>query len=133
MKAAVQRKFNPHTAAFDWNGAMAARTFAEFDDQVTAPLHGFDGMQDYYDKCSSTHFLGRIERPTLIINALDDPFMTEDVIPPESSLSEFVTLEVSQSGGHVGYVNGGTPWRPPFYLPSRILDFLAPNAAMPGL
>ena len=133
MKAAVKRKFNPHTAAFDWNGAMAARTFAEFDDLVTAPLHGFTGMQDYYDKCSSTHFLDRIQRPTLVVNALDDPFMTEDVIPPEENLSEYVTLEVARSGGHVGFIDGGTPLRPTFYLPSRILDFLAPNAAMPGL
>jgi predicted alpha/beta-fold hydrolase len=133
MKAAVNRKFNRHTAAFDWNGAMEARTFAEFDDLVTAPLHGFDGMQDYYDKCSAMHFLARIRRPALIINALDDPFMTEDVIPPEASLSELVTLEVSRSGGHVGFIDGGTPLRPSFYLPTRILDFLAPNAAMPGL
>ena len=133
MKAAVKRKFNPHTAAFDWNGAMAARTFAEFDDLVTAPLHGFDGMQDYYDKCSSTHFLARIQRPALVINALDDPFMTEEVIPSEASLSEFVTLEVARAGGHVGFIDGGTPLQPTYYLPTRILDFLAPNAAMPGL
>ena len=133
MKASVKRKFNPHTAAFNWSEAMAARTFAEFDDTVTAPLHGFDGMQDYYDKCSSTHFLANIQRPTLIINALDDPFMTSDVIPADDSLSEQVTLEVSRHGGHVGFVDGGTPWRPSYYLPTRILDFLAPNAAMPGL
>ena len=133
MKASVRRKFNPHTAAFDWSEAMNAKTFAEFDDSVTAPLHGFDGMQDYYDKCSSARFLRGIERPALIINALDDPFMTEDVIPTEDSLSEYVTLEVSRSGGHVGFIDGGTPWRPTYYLPSRILDFLGPNAAMPGL
>lgn len=133
MKSAVKRKFNPHTAAFDWNSAMAARTFGEFDDTVTAPLHGFDGMQDYYDKCSSMRFLSGIKRPTLIINALDDPFMTEDVIPPESALSDDVTLEVSCCGGHVGFIEGGNPWRPTFYLPHHILDFLAPNAAIPGL
>ena len=72
-------------------------------------------------------------RPTLIINALDDPFMTADVIPADDSLSEHVTLEVSRHGGHVGFVDGGTPWRPSYYLPPRILDFLAPNAALPGL
>ena len=133
MKSAVKRKFSPYTAAFDWDAAMSARTFAEFDDTVTAPLHGFDGMQDYYDKCSSTHFLHGIQRPTLIINALDDPFMTEDVIPPESALSDQVTLEVSRAGGHVGFIDGGLPWRPTYYLPQRVLDFLAPNAAIPGL
>ena len=83
----------------------------------TAPLHGFEGKDDYYDRCSSVHFLKDIERPTLIVNALDDPFMTPEVIPDESQLSDQVTLEVSDSGGHVGFVSGGTPWRPSFYLP----------------
>ncbi len=81
MKFAMTRKFDRHTAAFDWERAMNARTFAEFDDAVTAPLHGFSGKQDYYDRCSSVHYLRGIETPTLIINALDDPFMTPDVIP----------------------------------------------------
>jgi predicted alpha/beta-fold hydrolase len=133
MKAAVNRKFDRYTAAFDWDKAMSARTFAEFDDWVTAPLHGFENMQDYYDRCSSVNFLGRIERPTLIINALDDPFMTEDVIPTDDKLSENVILEVATSGGHVGFVDGGTPWRPSFYLPGRIIGFLEPQVAIPGM
>lgn len=133
MKRSVTGKFDRHTAAFDWDKAMSARTFAEFDDWVTAPLHGFDGMQDYYDRCSSTHFLADIERPTLVINALDDPFMTRDVIPEADTLSDHVTLEVAEAGGHVGFVNGGTPWNPTFYLPERILSFLQPHSAMPGL
>ena len=110
---------------------MNATTFAEFDDAVTAPLHGFKGMQDYYDRCSSVHFLKAIERPTLIINSLDDPFMTPAVIPDADKLSAHVTLEVSKYGGHVGFVNGGTPWRPTFYLPGRIIEFLEPHAAIP--
>ena len=133
MKRSIGGKFNRHTAAFDWDKAMAARTFAEFDDWVTAPLHGFNGMQDYYDKCSSMRYLNGIERPTLVINALDDPFMTPEVIPPEDAVSGQVCIEVSAGGGHVGFIDGGTPWRPSFYLPGRILRFLQPNAAMPGL
>lgn len=124
MKESVARKFDRHTAAFDWNRTMQARTFAEFDDAVTAPLHGFNGMQDYYDRCSSVRFLRDISVPTLIINALDDPFMTPDVIPAEDELSAHVRLEVSDSGGHVGFVEGGTPWRPKFYLPRRVVQFL---------
>ena len=133
MKRSVARKFDRHTAAFDWNNAMNASTFAEFDDIVTAPLHGFDGKQDYYDRCSSVHFLKGIEKPTLIINALDDPFMTPHVIPVAERLSDQVTLEVAESGGHVGFIDGGSPWRPTFYLPDRILTFLEPYAARPGL
>ncbi|MEJ2275353.1 MAG: alpha/beta fold hydrolase [Woeseiaceae bacterium] len=133
MKRAVIRKFNPHTAAFNWDRAMAARSFGEFDDAVTAPLHGFRGMQDYYDRCSSVKFLADIQRPTLVINAIDDPFMSPDIIPDEDQLSDQVTLEIASSGGHVGFIDGGTPWKASFYLPDRILSFLQPNAAMPGL
>jgi len=129
MKESVRRKFDRHTAAFDWQRAMRAKTFAEFDDAVTAPLHGFENMQDYYDRCSSGKFLKAIQRPTLIINALDDPFMTPAVIPSADELSDDVTFELSQTGGHVGFVEGGTPWRPKFYLPPRIIEFLEPYAA----
>jgi len=124
MKISMQRKFDRDTAAFDWDRAMAAVDFAEFDDAVTAPLHGFEGKNDYYDKCSSAQFLKTVTRPTLIINSLDDPFMTPEVIPHHDKLSEHVTLEIADAGGHVGFVEGGTPWRPRYYLPRRILDFL---------
>ena len=133
MKRSLARKFDRHTAAFNWERAMAATTFADFDDAVTAPLHGFDGMNDYYDRCSSKHFLDAIERPTLIINALDDPFMTPGVIPHADRLSDAVTLEVSEHGGHVGFIEGGPPWRPRYYLPGRITEYLRPYMAMPGL
>ena len=141
MKQAVIRKFDPHTAAFDWHRSMATKTFAEFDDLVTAPLHGFDGKDDYYSSCSSGAFLGRIDRPTLIVNSLDDPFMTPEIIPDEGALSNCVTLELSEAGGHVGFVEGGTPFRPSYYLPGRIIGFLEDCMAdsersqpvMPGL
>ncbi len=123
MKKSVVRKFNADTAAFDWNRAMQASTFAEFDDAVTAPLHGFVGKQDYYDQCSAGNFLGTIETPTLVINSLDDPFMTPRVIPDEDKIANSVTIEVSDHGGHVGFIEGGTPWRPRYFLPERISKF----------
>ena len=132
MKESVANKFNRDTAAFDWERAMAARTFAEFDDAVTAPLHGFDGMTDYYDRCSSVRFLRDIRVPTLIVNAVDDPFMTPDIIPGEDMLSDSVQLEVSDNGGHVGFVEGGTPWQPKFYLPRRVINFLSEQLQKPA-
>ncbi|GMR17283.1 MAG: hydrolase [Gammaproteobacteria bacterium] len=131
MKHAVAQKFDRHTAAFDWERTMRARTFAEFDDAVTAPLHGFSGKDEYYQRCSSSGFLDRIERPTLIINSRDDPFMSPDIIPQADTLSASVTLEVSEAGGHVGFVSGGTPWKPEFYLPQRIIGFLETQIAGP--
>ena len=111
MKNSIARKFDRHTAAFNWDDAMGAKTFAEFDDFVTAPLHGFVGKTDYYDRCSASNYLRNIERPTLIINALDDPFMTPEVIPEAEKLSESVQMEIAEHGGHVGFINGGTLWR----------------------
>lgn len=135
MKQAVRRKFNPDTAAFDWRRALAARTFAEFDDAVTAPLHGFRGKDDYYDQCSAAGYLGRIRRPTLVINALDDPFMTPAAIPPADEIADTVTIEVSRHGGHVGFIEGGAPWRPRFFLPERIVrffdSFISPGPGSP--
>ena len=141
MKKAVRRKFNPHTAAFDWHRAMNARTFAEFDDAITAPLHGFAGKDEYYDRCSSMGFLADIRCPTLIINAVDDPFMTPAAVAGLVQVSDAVQLELSPHGGHVGFIDGGTPWKPTYYLPSRIIEFLdqhladagSHGRAMPGL
>ena len=123
MKSAVARKFDHDTAAFDWKRAMSATTFAEFDDAVTAPLHGFASMNDYYDRCSSGRFLKDIQKPTLIINSIDDPFMTPGVLRQIDTLSTSVSFELSDAGGHVGFINGGTPWRPKFYLPGRLIGY----------
>ncbi len=131
MKQAVTRKFDRYTAAFDWDRAMGARTFADFDDAVTAPLHGFSGKDEYYERCSSIGFLRGVDRPTLIINARDDPFMKPEMLPGPEVLSDQITLEISEQGGHVGFIAGGTPWKPRFYLPSRIIEFLDEQLSVP--
>ena len=125
MKSSVAAKFNPDTAAFNWQRVMQSSSFMEFDDAITAPLHGFADKDDYYDRCSANAFLGRIERPTLVIQALDDPFMGPEGLPDERRLAPAVTIEANPQGGHVGFVQAGTPWRPEFYLPDRITRFLA--------
>lgn len=87
---------------------QALNNFWKFDDALTAPLHGFENVHNYYDKCSARQFLGQIAIPTHILYALDDPFFTTDVLPAESELSEHVTLELSQHGGHVGFLGDKT-------------------------
>lgn len=96
------------------------KTFRQFDDQVTAPVHGFRSVDDYYQRSSSRQFIHSIHCPTLILQARDDPFMTADAIPDESELGPGVRLEVSGSGGHVGFVNGPWPWRPVYWLDRRV-------------
>ena len=99
-------------------------TFYDFDDKVTAPLHGFADVHDYYEKCSGLQFLTSVRIPTLIIHAADDPFMTDAVIPSPDQLSEYVAYELYPMGGHVGFIKGGTPWAPRYFLEQRIADFL---------
>lgn len=95
-----------------------------FDDLYTAPLHGFSGVDDYYSQSSCRQYLRGISIPTLILHAKDDPFMSEDVIPTSQELSSSVTLEVTETGGHVGFVTGKLPWRPQYWLEQRIPLFL---------
>jgi hypothetical protein len=100
------------------------RNFRDYDDQVTAPLHGFAGVDDYYTRSSSRQFLDRIRVPTLIIHAQDDPFMFPGSCPQPGELSPAVTLELSEHGGHVGFVAGRWPWRPHYWLDERIVGHL---------
>lgn len=98
--------------------------FNQFDDAVTAPLCGFTGVFDYYSRASCRQFLPRITTPTLILHALDDPFMFPSTVPFEHELGPGITLELSRHGGHVGFVTGSLPWRPVYWLERRILQFL---------
>jgi uncharacterized protein len=99
-------------------------SFWQYDDRVVAPLHGFRDVHDYYQRSSSRQFLKKITVPTLVIQAMDDPFMTRAVLPEPEELSTSVQLEVVQSGGHVGFVAGKNPLQPQYWLEQRILAFL---------
>ncbi|MHB8623045.1 MAG: hydrolase [Sulfuricaulis sp.] len=101
------------------------KSFRDFDEYVTAPLHGFDSADHYYTVSSSRQYLKDITVPTLILHAQDDPFMTEASIPRQHELSESVTLELSLRGGHVGFIAGMWPWHPRYWLEERIPAYLA--------
>ena len=101
----------------------AIQTFRQFDDRVTAPLHGFTDAVDYYEKCSSFYYLRAVKTPTLILHAKDDPFMNAKVIPEERDLSSSITIELSDQGGHVGFMQG-LPWKPVIWFHQRVADFL---------
>ncbi len=100
------------------------KSFWEFDDRVTAPLHGFSGVGEYYKKCSARQYLIKIKKPSLIVLAQDDPFMTEGIVPGENELSESVILELSEHGGHVGFI-GGSVFKPEYWLEKRVPEFLS--------
>jgi predicted alpha/beta-fold hydrolase len=99
------------------------RSFWEYDDRVIAPLYGFRDVHEYYEKSSARQYLGGIQIPTLVVQARDDPFMTPEVLPDPGELSTCVRLEVSERGGHVGFVAGTHPGRPRYWLEERLPTF----------
>lgn len=98
--------------------------FYAFDDQVTARLHGYADVHDYYARASCRPYLKGITIPTLILHARDDPLMLPCAIPDAAELADAVTLELSRHGGHVGFVAGTAPWRATYWLKQRIPAFL---------
>ena len=122
MRASYWRKFSGRPSPLDIDPARL-KDFFQFDDQVTAPLHGFDGVDDYYTRASCRQYLGGITKETLIIHALDDPFMYPETAPADEELSPSTRLELSDHGGHVGFMTGGL--LPKRWLEQRILAFIA--------
>ena len=108
------------------------KTFWEFDDAYTAPIHGFKDAKEYYEKSSAKQYLCDIKAPTLILHAKDDPFTGEGVIPSKDEMSQAVSLEVSEYGGHIGFV-GGTFSKPEFWLYERMGSYLDTLSKVPSL
>ncbi len=98
------------------------KSFYQFDDQVTAPLNGFSGADEYYARSSSRYYLSTIQTNTLIIHARDDPFMYSTTPPTAAELSSSVTLELTEHGGHIGFIGGKL--LPKRWLEARIIDFI---------
>jgi predicted alpha/beta-fold hydrolase len=105
----------------------AARTLTDFDDAVTAPVHGFTSAQDYYARSSARHFLGDIRRPTLLLSAYDDPFLPREVLDDVAIMAAknpCLTVEFHSRGGHVGFISGRVPWRSIYYAEARVVQYL---------
>jgi predicted alpha/beta-fold hydrolase len=118
-----QKKALMASSGLSFPDPTAMKNFRQFDDHFTAPVHGFKNADDYYKKSSSKQFLLNIKKPTLIIHAKDDPFMTPDVLPEADELSPSVMLELTSQGGHVGFI-GSNFFLPRPWLETRIHSFL---------
>lgn len=94
----------------------------DFDDIYTGPLHGFGNAENYYATCSSKQFLKSIQRDTLIINALDDPFLPEACYPyTEVNNNNFIEMLTPKYGGHVGFVKRGSRY---YWIEETICQWL---------
>jgi hypothetical protein len=108
------------------------RTMYEFDDVLTAPLHGFRDADHYYASSSSLGWIEYISIPTLLLSAVDDPFLPPAVLEDVRLVARrnrWLQLEFPLHGGHVGFVGGRNPFRPRYYAERRACDFLANHAA----
>jgi predicted alpha/beta-fold hydrolase len=106
--------------AFDLKTLSKARTLREFDDMITAPLHGFRDTDDYWTCASSAPYLARIAVPTLVLNARNDPFLPADALERAArGAAPSVLLEFPHTGGHAGFPGRGR------WLARRVLDFLS--------
>ena len=119
MRRSIKRKFASVSPPIELPDIDRLHTFREYDDALTAPLHGFKSAEDYYLRCSSRQFLKNIKVPTLVVHSADDPFMTEAAIPRDDELSESVCFELSRRGGHVGFMYGNV-FKPRRWLDERI-------------
>ncbi len=104
---------------------VTLQTLRDFDEHVTAPLHGFADADEYYAKASCFDYLRRISVPTLIINALDDPLIPRATLPTAADLSPTVTLELSTCGGHLGFLGRNRSALPCFSTNERLMAFFA--------
>ncbi|MEH0019803.1 MAG: alpha/beta fold hydrolase [Desulfobacter sp.] len=101
----IRDKMKRMPGVIDDKGYDAIKTFKEFDDRYTAPIHGFRDARDYWTKCASRQFIPSIKIPTLIINAVNDPFLPKECFPvTEAGYNANVTLKMPKSGGHVGFI-----------------------------
>ena len=124
FKQKVRAKARQHGAFVDLAVVRRARTFAAYDRAVTAPLHGFADEVDYWRRASCGRYLERVRVPTLLLSAVDDPFVPPAALPDAARLPAHVVLEVTERGGHVGFVEG-PPWRVRSWAERRAVEFLA--------
>jgi predicted alpha/beta-fold hydrolase len=97
----------------------------EFDNVVTAPLHGFRDTDDYWTRATTRPLLPEITVPTLVLNARNDPFLPGAVLPARHEVSGVVELDQPQHGGHVGFMTGPFPGRVD-WLSQRVFNYLTP-------
>jgi uncharacterized protein len=119
-------KLSRYPDLFDRDRLARAKTVYDFDEAVTAPVHGFAGAHDYYEKSSSLRYLDGIRAPTLLLSAADDPFLPREVLArtrDRAAKNSALTVEFQKMGGHVGFVGGRWPWRPSYYAELRVFRF----------
>jgi predicted alpha/beta-fold hydrolase len=124
MRAKILKKHKQmELPQVDLKNLKRTKTFRQFDDYFNAPIHGFKDAEDYWAKCSSIKVLHNIKIPTLMLTALDDPFMGEECYPiKEAKSNTNLFLETPKSGGHVGFIQFND--KSQYWSEKRATDFI---------
>lgn len=133
LRRSVRAKVRERGHVFDLERLASVRSLREFDDAFTAPVHGFRDAEDYYRRSSSARFLPEIRVPTLLLQSRDDPFLPKGCLPEEQMRRNPWLLPVLvDRGGHVGFVEGSTPWEARFWAEVEAVRFLTTALAAGG-
>ena len=125
LKGRMRRKARAWPGRFDLSHLDGVRTVREFDERFTAPHHGFRDADDYYYRASSLRVIDRVQMPTLILSAQDDPFVPpEQFEEPSIAANPCITVQVTRHGGHCGFYAGATPGFDGYWAEQRIVDFV---------
>jgi predicted alpha/beta-fold hydrolase len=101
----IRSKMKAMPGKINDGGFNQMKTFKDFDERYTAPLHGFKDANDYWQRCSCKPFLKTTAIPTLIVNAKDDPFLAPSCYPiEEAETNPNLFLELPDAGGHIGFI-----------------------------
>ncbi|HYV98757.1 MAG TPA: alpha/beta fold hydrolase [Gemmatimonadaceae bacterium] len=133
LRAKTAAKLGRFPALVDAQALAAARTLREFDELVTAPVHGYKGADDYYERASSLQFLESIRVPTLLLNARNDPFLPRavlDRVAAAAARNPFLHCAFPAGGGHVGFISGNTPFAPEYWMEVACLDWMREAAEL---
>ena len=122
LKAVSAARLRQFPGLFDEARMLAAINLYQFDDAVTAPVHGFAGADDYWQRASAKPWLKSIAVPAVAVNPKNDPFLPAAYLPSTADVSPQVRLEQPAGGGHVGFVSGAFPGNLD-WLPQRLLHF----------
>lgn len=123
LKLKLEQKQRLYAQEVDLTDYNVLWSFPEFDDKYTAPLHGFKDAEDYYARVSSKQFIASIQLPTLLVNAKNDPFLSEECYPvQEAKGNPNFYLEMPEQGGHVGFAEDFR--KDLYYSEARAVQFL---------
>lgn len=122
LRARYRRRHAAYPERFPIEGLEHATSIYEFDDRFTAPAFGFGTAQNYYRTQSAVGFVANIQLPSLVVQAVDDPFIPFTIYEsPELRQNRWIEFQAVPHGGHLGFIARG---RPRFWLDAFLIHWI---------